>query len=148
VVDYKLNGISIGEFGQFAMLGSFLGVNPIFGSGDLAFTQEASTLVPGIETVSVKRGIMPGSGNEHNTEGYRGRNNGAIHMHPEKARELIQRGAEKALCRFIQDRDAFPLLDIKAPFRKEVQFRSDGSKEEYSIVREHKDNLIQVMNMY
>lgn len=57
VLDYRINGISVGEFGQLAMCGSYLGVRSIFASGDEAFTIEASELIDGIETVAIKRGL-------------------------------------------------------------------------------------------
>ena len=38
-----------------------LGIRTIFASGDLALTKEAQALVPGIETVAVKRGTTPGA---------------------------------------------------------------------------------------
>ncbi|MBP1994045.1 M55 family metallopeptidase [Paenibacillus eucommiae] len=147
VLDYQINGTSVGEFGQFAMLGAFLGVRSIFGAGDEAFVKEASALVPGIETVSVKKGLMPGSGDEYDCEGYRERNNGAIHIHPEKARLLIREGAEKALRRFIQSPEQFTLLDVKAPFTKEVRYRSDGRTPAHTKICEHPDDIITLLNM-
>src|SRR5690625_553838 len=89
VVDYRINDISVGEFGQIAFCGASFGATPIFGAGDEAFTIEAANLVEGIETVSVKRGIMPNSGDEFIESAYQLRNNGAIHMHPNKARKRI-----------------------------------------------------------
>ena len=58
-VDLSINGVSIGEFGQLAFCASELGVRSIFASGDKAFAEEAQALVPGIETVWVKRGTTP-----------------------------------------------------------------------------------------
>src|SRR5207245_9767510 len=69
-LDLSINGLSIGEFGQMVMCASELGVRAIFGAGDEAFTREAQALVPGIETVAVKRGVKPGTGDELNTEQY------------------------------------------------------------------------------
>src|SRR5699024_1001899 len=113
VIDYQINNISVGECGQIAFCGAGFGATPIFGSGDEAFTIEASNLVEGIETVSVKRGIMPNSGDELTESAYRLKNNGAIHMHPKKARKLIKSGAKKALQRFIDNKDQFKLEKIK-----------------------------------
>lgn len=145
-IEYKINGISVGEFGQLAMCGSYLGVYSIFGSGDEAFTIEAQELVKGIETVSVKSGLMPGSGDECDTESYTKRNNAAIHMHPERARKLIRDGAEKALVRFINDKKSFQLLELKPPFKAEGVCRAEGYKPVYRTISEHPDDLIKMLN--
>jgi D-amino peptidase len=147
VLDDRINGISIGEFGHMAMIASFLGIRSIFGAGDEAFTHEAKALVKGIETVSIKRGLTPGSGDEYDCSGYRNRNLGAIHMHPEKARELIKKGAENALKRFIRDRSSFELIDIKPPFRRELRYRPDVNTPAYVAYAEHPSDLIKMMNM-
>lgn len=146
ILDFKINGVSVGEFGQMAMLASFLGIKSIFGSGDEAFTHEAKALVGGIETVSVKKGLTPGKGDETNCDTYRNRNLSAIHIHPEKARELIGDGAERALYRFIHDRDSFKLIDIRPPYKKEVRYRQDGSTPAYEAYSEHSVSLIELMN--
>lgn len=148
VIDYKINGVSVGEFGQIALCAAVYGVRSIFGSGDEAFAAEASELIPGIETVSVKRGIMPGSGGELSADAYKLRNNGAVHLHPEKAREMIRRGAERALRRFADDKEQFPLLELaqSAPFTREITYRGDGTKPAYTVKSEHPDSLIDLLN--
>lgn len=145
VIDYTINGTSVGEFGQLALCGASLGIRSIFGAGDEAFAIEAAALVEGIETVSVKRGLMPGSGDEFNTEGYKERNNGAIHLHPETARGRIREGAERAARRFIENREQFALLRAEAPFRREIRFRSDGTKAAYTLCDEHPDSIIRLL---
>ena len=61
-LDLSINGVSIGEFGQFAMCASELGIPAVFLSGDRAATLEARALFPDIETAEVKRGTTPGTG--------------------------------------------------------------------------------------
>ena len=139
IIDYQINNISIGEFGQIAYCGAHFGAKPIFGSGDKAFTLEAATLVEGIETVSVKEGIMPGSGNELTEENYRNRNNGAIHLHPNKARKRIKEGAKRSLHRFIENRNQFKLLNLKAPLIKKVKYRCKNSCFGYVEESTHND---------
>jgi D-amino peptidase len=146
VLDYRVNGISVGEFGQFAMCGAFLGVRAIFGSGDEAFTIEAQELIPGIETVNVKKGTIPGNGNEYDCDGYRNCNLASIHMHPEKARELIRIGATKALGRFKQDKESFKLLELKPPFQKHIIYRPNKSVPAYEAFAEHPTDLLKAMN--
>ena len=147
VLDYRINGISVGEFGQMAMIAAFLGVRAVFGSGDEAFTREAGQLVEGIETVAIKKGLTPGRGDEYDCEGYRNRNLSAMHMHPEKAKELIRQGAGKALKRYMENKLCFKLLDIKPPFIREVRYRPDGKTPAYRTYTEHADNIIEMMNM-
>ncbi|GAA3404465.1 M55 family metallopeptidase [Paenibacillus hodogayensis] len=144
VIDCTINGVSVGEFGQVALCAASYGVRSIFGAGDEAFAKEAAELVPGIETVSVKRGLVPGSGDEFNTEGYKERNNGAIHLHPEVARAHIREGAEKAARRFADNREPFTLLKTEAPFRREIRYRSDGTTAAYTR-RDEYDNIISLL---
>ena len=53
VLDYRINGISVGEFGQFAMHAAYVGVRSIFGAGDEAFPRLPILL--GTETVAAGR---------------------------------------------------------------------------------------------
>ena len=78
---------------EVALCASQLGVRTIFGSGDLAFTKEAQSLVPGIETVAVKRGTTQGRGDECDRDAYGKRNLAAIHFQPVRARQMICAGA-------------------------------------------------------
>lgn len=146
VIEYTVNGLSIGEFGQMALCAASLGVRSIFGSGDLAFTKEAEALVGGIQTVAVKRGIMPGSGDELEQEPYILRNNGAIHLHPVQARKRIREGAEKALRRYIDNKEQFTLLSLDPPYKREVKYRQVGEKDVYTRYNEHPNNIIALLN--
>lgn len=141
-LDISVNGISIGEFGQLAMIGAAMGVRTIFGAGDEAFAREAQALVKGIGTVAVKRGLTPRSGDEFDCQGYRNRNLAAVHLHPERARKLIREGAQNALERFMKNRESFELLSLDPPFCKRVRFRPDGAKPGCETCREHPDDLV------
>ena len=94
-----INGRPVGEFGEGALCTAQLGIRAIFASGDLALTNEAQALVPGIETVAVKRGTTSGRGDVCDRETYAKRNLGAIHFQPERARQMILAGAERAIRR-------------------------------------------------
>jgi D-amino peptidase len=81
-LDYKVNGRSFGEQGQFgAFCGSF-GVPLVLVTGDEAACEEARGFFPGCETVAVKRATS---------------RNSAICIHPEKAQEMIRAGAKRAV---------------------------------------------------
>lgn len=146
VLDYKINGISVGEFGQMAMCAASLGVRSIFGSGDEAFTKEASGLINGIETVAVKKGLNPGSGDKCDGEAYRNRNLAAIHYHPQRACELIREGAERALNRFIANKESFQLLDLEPPFIRKVKYRLYKGTPAYTAYAKHESDFIEMMN--
>ena len=113
-LELSVNGTAIGEFGQLSMCASQLGVRTIFAAGERALTEEAAALVEGIETVEVKRGTKPGRGDECSEEEYRLRNSSAIHLHPQRARQLIREGAERAIRRAGEEN--FGLIPLKPPF--------------------------------
>jgi len=146
VIDRLVNGISVGEFGNCMFCGQLYGVVPIFASGCLALTKEAEELVPGIETVAVKEGVMSGSGDECTAEQYEKRNWGAIHLHPTKARALIRAGAEKALRRYLEDPDSFRPTKIAPPYTHRVLFRIDkDNPEKREVYRESPDDLVSLL---
>ena len=144
ILDLSVNGVSIGEFGQVALCAGELGIPVIFGSGDRAFTMEAEKLVPGIETVAVKEGLTPGSGNECAPEAYGRRNNAAVHLHPEAARELIRDGARKALRRSKSEK--FGIVRLTPPFEWVCLFRADGDIPQKKVVKTHPSSVIGAMN--
>lgn len=145
-LDLSINGISIGEFGQLAMCASEIGVRTIFGSGDEAFTKEAGKLVPGIETVAVKRGVRSGTGGNLTREQYAKSTASALHSHPVKARRLIREGALRAIHR-AQKKD-FGIIDLTPPFQRVAKFRPSENKPDWTISREtHPSSVIAVMNM-
>lgn len=144
-LDLSVNGVSIGEFGQMAMCASELGVRSVFGSGDLAFTKEAQDLVPGIETVAVKRGLRATPGNEAFREDYAKWNTAAVHLNPIKSRELIRQGAKGALDR--SGRESFGLIDLHPPFKRVVTLRPFEDKTKMISSETHETSFIELMNM-
>ncbi len=142
-LELSINGVAIGELGQLAMCASQLGVRSIFATGELALTQEAQALIPGIETVSVKRGTTPGRGDECTTEEYTRRNSSAIHLHPERARELIRAGAERAVRRAKEEE--FGIIPLKPPFRRVVVMRATAEEPQRYDISEHADDLCALM---
>jgi D-amino peptidase len=146
VLDCRINNISVGEFGIIVLGGAALGVRTIFGSGDRAFTHEARNLVKGIEAVEVKWGLIPGCGDDYDCEGYRNRNLSAIHMHPDRVRKLIKEGAKKALERFKKEKESFQLVELKSPFKKEIDYRPNNGTPAYRAYAEHEYDLIKAIN--
>ncbi len=146
VLDSTINGVSVGEFGEMYFCGAFLGVRSIFASGDRAFTIEAQDLAKGIETVEVKRGLVPGKGDECTCNQYRARNLAAIHLHPRVACDLIKTGAKNALLRLKSDKESFVLPDLKSPFMREVRYRGEDGKPVTVRYSEDSESLLKLMN--
>ena len=144
-LDLSVNGVSIGEFGQFAMCASELGVRAIFLSGDRAACLEAQQLVPGIETVEVKRGTTPGTGDELDVRSYAQRNLGAVHLHPEKARAAIRDGAAQAIARAQQE--DFGIIRLAPPFERVARFRAGDDLPASIACERHPSSVIALMNM-
>ncbi len=128
VTDCTVNGVSVGELGMMALCAAVIGVPAIFASGDEALCREARALMPAIETASVKRGLAAGSGEGLGADEYRLRNTAALHLHPEKARELIRSGAASALARLRENKEAFPPVEVKAPFARVISYRTEAGK--------------------
>ena len=144
-LEYLVNGVAVGEFGQLAMCAGELGVCSIFGSGDRAFCFEAQALVPGFETVEVKRGSTPGKGDECDAEAYANHNLAAIHLHPAQARARIAAGAKRALQRFALQR--FGLLSVPPPYEMIKRFRSRGGRPPVKIRGTHAASAIALFNV-
>lgn len=146
VIDYVVNGISIGEFGQGVLQSQLFGITPIFASGCLAFTKEAAALVQGIETVAVKEGVQSGTGDDCTTEAYELRNWGAIHLQPEAARKAIREGAEKALRRYLTHPESFSAPKLYPPYSKTVRYRQQADQQPYTQTLTGYTDLVALLN--
>ena len=146
VLDQRVNGLSIGEYGMTVFMAATLDVRPIFGSGDKAFCQEAKALCPHIRTVCVKEGLMPGTGYECTTEEYYERNISAVHLQPKAARRKIYEGACEAARAFLADPEKFRVEPLKPPFNVEIDYRTDhrGVPATYSYT--HDTDIIAAFN--
>ena len=147
VVDQRINNISIGEFGMGVFMGASLGLKPIFGSGDLAFCQEASALCPNIHTVSVKEGLHPGTGEECTPDEYRDRNIAAIHVTPAVARQKIYEGACVAAKDFLENPDKFTVEPLHGPITVEIDYRTNYPGVHTTKHYEHPDSVVEALNM-
>jgi D-amino peptidase len=140
-----INGTPVGEFGEMALCATQLGVRVIFGSGDLAFTKEAQALLPGIETVAVKRGTTPGRGDECDRDTYAKRNLAAIHSHPQRAHAMIAAGAERAIRRAKADA-SFGIVALKPPFERVTILRREAGQPRRIGRSSHPSDGIALMN--
>lgn len=145
-IDLKINGVSIGEFGQSVFEAAELGIPAFYASGDFALACEAQALVPGIDTCAVKRGVMRGSGEECTTPEYARRNAGAVHIAPERARQLIRRTAEAAAKKLREKRPA--VYELHPPFSSVTILRPDKADEPKTISESsHPTSVIKLMQM-
>lgn len=119
VEDQTLNGVPVGELGINISFAEYFGVPTIFVAGDQACADEAKTLIPNVETAVVKWGVKNGSGQELSAEEYTIFNNGAIHLAPEAAREVIREGAFRA----VERRGEIERFRLQPPFERITIFR-------------------------
>ena len=146
VLELSVNGLAIGEFGKYALCASELGVRTILAAGEKALAEEALTLFPGIETAVVKRGTVTGRGDECTFEQYRRHPLGAIHLHPEKARQRIRAAARRAVERARME--DFGLARLTPPFRRVIVFRgTDADPQRTYSIEQHDSGLIELMRM-
>ncbi len=144
-IDLSINGVSIGEFGQLALCAGQLGVPAIFAAGELALTREAAALAPGIETVAVKRGTRPITGDDLEAEAYGRTMTAASHLQPEKARQEIRAGALRAIERFL--RQPFGPVTLTPPYERVAIFRSTNGGPKTISHESHPDDICALMNM-
>jgi D-amino peptidase len=144
-IDLTVNGVSIGEFGQCAMCASELGIRYIFAAGEQALAQEAQALIPGIETVSVKRGICPGRGDDLDAKAYARFHLGAIHLHPRRACELVRQGAERAIRRAQADK-SFGIIPLRPPYELVAHFRGENGQKTVAHAS-HPSSFAALMNL-
>ncbi|MCX6991972.1 MAG: M55 family metallopeptidase [Kiritimatiellaeota bacterium] len=145
VRDFSINGVSVGEFGQIALCASELGVRSIFATGCQAFTEEAKALVPGIETVAVKRGTQTDPGHHLPAAAYGKHNIAAIHLQPEEARRRIREGARQALLR--AGKESFGLMHMAPPYDLVGILRATENEPPRTFRAHHDKSVIAMLNM-
>jgi len=122
-IDLKVNGVSIGEYGYFALMAADLGIRPVFVSGEMALEQEVKEITPWVHTVSVKRGLSVSDGRNLNFDEYSKANLGVISIHPRRARKLIYEGAYEALLDYKKNPDNFSFFELPRPHIMETWHR-------------------------
>lgn len=145
MLEYSINGMSVGEFGQVAFCAMELGVKPIFGSGDKAFTEEAQALFPGIETVAVKHGTTPGKGEDCTAEEYRPRNKAAIHFSPKKSRQMIYEGVSRAMAGLRAGTET-GRPELQPPYEAVVKRRATADKPASAATFSHPSSISTLIN--
>lgn len=147
VLDSRVNGISIGEYGEVAFCAMELGVPCIFGTGEAAFCQEAEALTPGIVTVPVKWGLKRDCYDHLTCDEYRRAKLSALHLSPTVARERIRMGAVEAMQKLREQPDTFIFPPLQPPYVREITYRRDGDHPVRVEQSEHPSSIIDLMNL-
>lgn len=129
-VDFQLNGVSVGEYGQLSAVAAEQKIPTIFGSGDLAFCKEAEALTPGVVTVAVKEGICPVPPPESiAAEKLFQAESGALHYPRTATLALLRSRAAEAVKKLIGNPGAFQFPAIPpAPYVVTAQYRAAAPK--------------------
>jgi D-amino peptidase len=105
-----VNGLPVGEIGMNIAGAGEHGVPAVFISGDRAAVEEARALVPDIEGIVVKEGLVPEVRGLAQAP--------TLSQSPQKARELIRDGAKRAMAKA---RSIAPFR-FEPPYRLRTQF--------------------------
>lgn len=145
-LDVAINNISVGEYGQMALVAGEKNIPVIFVSGEKALYQELETLTPQVISVFVKEGTVSGSGDELSGEEYERFHEGAIHLQPIKARELIEKNAKIAAVKFIENSDKFIPIKIHKPYRLCCRLRAFMGKKPLTFEVEDSQCISTLLN--
>ena len=143
IEDLSINGISVGEAGCNMLFTAYFGVPTIMLSGDEAGCNEVIALVPKMEVAPVKTGIKRGSPSGLTTDENRLFNGAAIHLAPEKARQLIRGRARRALER-VQDIKPFCL---EPPYELVSVLRPSETGGNMRTARAASDDMLELLQM-
>lgn len=105
IAEVRLNDAIAGEAGVNALVALAHGVPVVLISGDRVTIEEAQPFCPDVEAVVVKESVS---------------HNAALSLHPDKARELIRKGAQRALARLTD----FQLPSVTLPAELTVRFHN------------------------
>ena len=144
VIEARINGISVGEYGQCVMISGFYGTPAIFAAGERAFCEEAKALTPWVHTAEGKYGVTLDNGANCTAEEYEVHNLGAVHVHPEVARERIYAGARAALEDFKANPDKFKVLCPEPPYTYELWLRKSANKPARKLIRRHESDIVKM----
>ncbi len=127
-IDFRLNGLSIGEYGQQVLAALEIGTTTIFVSGDTAMVREAAELTPGVIGVAVKAGLNKAVAAETPAERLFSAESAAIHFPRRQVLEALYSGALKAAELFLSDPGVFEMPRLTSPFVAEAEYRAVSPK--------------------
>jgi D-amino peptidase len=141
VEDQTINGIPVGELAVNTLVCSYFGVPMTLVTGDQACADEAKHLIPNIETAVVKWGIRRGSAKGLSLEENELFNGSAIHLTPEKSREVIRESAYRAL----RQRTEISSFHISGPYERITTLRRTKTEPQKRHI-ETAEDLLQLLN--
>lgn len=127
-VDFRINGVSLGEFGQLSHMFNELGIPVIFASGDLALTYEARELIPGIFTSAVKQGFNKALDGTCPADDVMARQSAALHYPRAAVLADIRKQSGLALQRYLAAPESFAIKPLKGPYKAEAEYRATAKK--------------------
>lgn len=113
LVDYRVNGLPVGEIWMNCYTAGLANVPFVFLSGDRAAAEEARALVPDVEVAVVKEGLADHAGDLSVLP--------ARSLAPQKARDVIRAAARRAVARIGSVTPYRP----EPPFRLRAQFKAE-----------------------
>ncbi|MBR2363932.1 MAG: M55 family metallopeptidase [Lentisphaeria bacterium] len=132
-IDFRINGVSLGEFGQLVYAMAERGSSPVFASGDLALTREAEALCPAIYTVAVKEGLNKALPEDIETEKIFANEAAAIHYPRAKVLAELKKKAFDSLVSYKKEPEKFAFKLPEGPFAAEAEYRRCGIRNEKSF---------------
>ena len=129
-IDFQINGVSVGEYGQLSAIAAEQQIPTIFGAGDLAFCREAEALTPGVVTVAVKEGIYRVPSPETvPVEELFSAESGALHYPRSRTLEQLRNRAVEAVRKLIDEPRSFQFPRIPpAPYVVTARYRAAAPK--------------------
>lgn len=127
-VDFRINGVSLGEFGQLSYIFAEEGTPVIFAAGDLALTKEAKELIPGIFTSAVKQGYNKALDASCPADEVMARQSAALHYPRGAVLADIRKQAGLALQRYFSDPESFAIKPLAGPYKAEAEYRATAKK--------------------
>lgn len=128
-VDFRINGVSLGEFGQLSYGFYEKNIPVIFASGDLALTREAHELIPGIFTSAVKEGFNEALDISCPAEQVMARESAALHYPRNKVLADIRKKAALAMQQYLVSPASFRIRSLQAPYIAEAEYRATAPKD-------------------
>ena len=127
-VDFRINGVSLGEFGQLSYVFAEQGIPVIFASGDLALTREARELIPGIFTTAVKEGFNAALDGSCPADEVMARQSAALHYPRASVLADIKKQSGLALQSYFSDPEKFAIKPLAGPYKAEAEYRATAKK--------------------
>ena len=127
-IDFRINGVSVGEFGQLSYAFFERNIPVIFASGDLALTCEAGDLVSGIYTSAVKEGFNAPLDAACLADDVMERQSAALHYPREQVLQDIETKCFAALQKYAAAPESFVIKPLTKPYRAEADYRATSTK--------------------